>query len=408
MADFLSIPGINHTNLSSLQGFRMTPNNFFAINPQTGKEDILLANSSLARDEFGSPNGMLGYDATFGWGSQNPALMNGIRGGFLGADEGIFAPRSDILERDGSKGSLLGDFAKVAGLALGGAGALGAFGGGSLSSLFNGSQFVGDLPLATDAIGSSIYNLPPVDPSWGVNPQGIPDTGPFDLEGMPEYTSPPNGLPDMPNVPPMPPADPSGTNPNMVETGTPNWNPNAVTNGASTFSNILQTLGRVAPSLLGAYASSQQSSALQGLANQYMNYGAPYRDRLAASYADPSAFLQNSPDIQASVSQGTDAMARALSTKFGNPALSGTPLQELQNYATKSLYGQLGNERQRLANFGGLSALTGAAPQANMSAIGSDANIYNAIGSGISSVLNPPKTLEELLATLRQGGYSIA
>jgi hypothetical protein len=82
--------------------------------------------------------------------------------------------------------------------------------------------------------------------------------------------------------------------------------------------------------------------------------GGPYRERLAALYADPTSFL-SSPEVMAPVQQGTDALARALSVR-GNPAGSGAALQEIQNYASNQLFGRLGEEKTRLAGFGGLSA----------------------------------------------------
>lgn len=82
--------------------------------------------------------------------------------------------------------------------------------------------------------------------------------------------------------------------------------------------------------------------------------GAPYRDRLAGLYADPSSFL-SSPEVMAPVQQATDALARALSVK-GNPAGSPAAMSEIQNYAANQLFGRLGQEKDRLAQFGGLSA----------------------------------------------------
>jgi len=152
-----------------------------------------------------------------------------------------------------------------------------------------------------------------------------------------------------------------------------------------------QIAGRLLATGVGVLGANQQTKALQGLSNQFAEYGAPYRARLAASYADPAGFLKNSPDINAAVQQGTDATARALSVQ-GNPAQSGHALQELQNYATTGLYGKLGQERDRLAGFGGLTAYNAAAPSAATNAVTSQAGPYNAIGAGINTITNPPKT----------------
>ena len=169
---------------------------------------------------------------------------------------------------------------------------------------------------------------------------------------------------------------------------------------AGTMSNAdwLKLLGVVGSTGLGIAGANAQQTAQQKLADQFWGAGTDYRNRLAASYADPNAFLKNSPDIQASVNQGTDAMARALSTK----APGGNTLQELQNYATNSLYGQLGNQRQQLANFGGLSAITGAAPGQMQTATNGQSGVYNAIGAGISNLTNPPQDPLQAYRTLAQ------
>ena len=169
--------------------------------------------------------------------------------------------------------------------------------------------------------------------------------------------------------------------------------------------DLISLAGRLGAAGLGALASNKQASALKNLAGQYTEYGAPYRAMLAQSYANPSAFLANNPDIKAAVDQGTSALARALSVR-GNPAQSGTALQEMQNYATQGLYGQLGNERQRLANFGGLTALTSAVPSLSAQAIGANSGLYNALGYGLQQVTNPQPTIDDLMKSINTGGLA--
>ncbi len=164
-----------------------------------------------------------------------------------------------------------------------------------------------------------------------------------------------------------------------------------ILNGTATSDDYLKVGGQLASTLLGVYGANRQANSQQRLSQQFQEYGAPYRARLAESYADPAAFLANSPDIKAAVGQGTDAVARSLSTQ-GNPAQSGHALQELQSYATTGLYGKLGQERDRLAGFGGLTSYNAAAPGAMTNAVSSQAGVPNAIGAGISAITNPVKT----------------
>src|SRR3990167_2842626 len=117
--------------------------------------------------------------------------------------------------------------------------------------------------------------------------------------------------------------------------------------------DYLTVFGQVAPSLISAYGSNEQRKSQEQLAAEYKGMGAPYRSRPADLYADPNAFL-TSPEVTVPVQQGTDALARSLSTR-GNPAGSGTALSEIQNYASNTLFGKLGQEKDRLAGFGGLT-----------------------------------------------------
>lgn len=158
-------------------------------------------------------------------------------------------------------------------------------------------------------------------------------------------------------------------------------------------------LGAALPAALGAYGANQQAGAYERLARDYMAMGDPYRQRLAQLYADPTAFL-NSPEVKIPVQQGTDALARALSIQ-GNPAGSGTALQELQNYASNQIFGRLGQEKDRLAGFGGLSAYNQAAPSAAGAGIAANKGIYDAIGAGFADVFNPPTSLADLLKGMR-------
>lgn len=155
-------------------------------------------------------------------------------------------------------------------------------------------------------------------------------------------------------------------------------------------------LGSLGAAGLGAYASNKQSSAMDNLAQRYEGYGAPYRQKLSDLYKNPSSFL-NSDEVQKPVQMGTDALMRSLSTK-GNPFGSGNALQQGQSYASDQLFGRLGQEKDRLAGFGGLASYNGAAPQVASNAIGSNANMYNAIGSGLGNIFNPPKSSAQTMA----------
>ena len=168
------------------------------------------------------------------------------------------------------------------------------------------------------------------------------------------------------------------------------------------------TLQKLLPAALGALGSSAQNSALEDLvrlqgANKdaLLAFGAPYRQRLAGLYDNPAAYL-NSPEVQIPVQQGTDAVARALSVQ-GNPIGNGTALQELQNYSANQLFGRLGQEKDRLAGFGGLTQYNNAGAnqfgnlQAQTALAQGEGNMWNALGYGLNQVFNPQPTLADLL-----------
>lgn len=261
------------------------------------------------------------------------------------------------------------------------------------------------------------------DAPWGVNPQGagnmnfgdiIEELGNFtggEGGGLGDiFSSGGNVLEEMGNVTGggvlgsnytwNQIANSLGINPTALATSAGKSALQKLLSGTATGPELAGILGTLGATGLGVYGANQQQNAMSDLAKQYMQMGAPYRQRLEASYADPAGFLANSPDIQAAVDQGTGALSRALSAQGGNPAASGRPLQEMQNYATNMLYGQLGNERQRLANFGGLSALTGAAPGANVAAVGQQGNVYNALGYGLDQLTRPQNSLNDLARLL--------
>jgi hypothetical protein len=152
--------------------------------------------------------------------------------------------------------------------------------------------------------------------------------------------------------------------------------------------DVLKVGGAVVPSLLGMYASDKQTDAYKDLANQYMAMGAPYRQGLADITNDPNKFFQGQ---QAQLA--TDAVLRRLSAG-GNPAAN--PYMQAQGI--NALWNEYGKERDRLAGYGGLTAYNAAAPGAANQAIGSQANIYNALGYGIDKLTAPKApTLQDLL-----------
>ena len=156
---------------------------------------------------------------------------------------------------------------------------------------------------------------------------------------------------------------------------------------------VLKLIGGVAGTAASMWGAKEESDARQRLADQFAGYGAEYRKRLSDTYANPEGWLK-SPEGTAPIQQGTDMLSHSLSVK-GNPAGSPNALQEMQNFTSNQLFGKLGQERDRLAGFGGLTAYNQAAPGAARDAASSEGNIWNAAGAGINNIFSPPQTLAQ-------------
>lgn len=157
-----------------------------------------------------------------------------------------------------------------------------------------------------------------------------------------------------------------------------------------TGTDVMRTLGNLGAAGLGAYASNEQTGALEDMAARYEGYGAPYRQKLSDLYADPTSFL-SSKEVQTPVDLGTQSLMRSLSTQ-GNPFGSGNALQQGQSYASDQLFSRLGQEKDRLAGFGGLASYNAAAPAAATNAISSGQGPYIGAAKAMGDIFNPPQT----------------
>ena len=203
----------------------------------------------------------------------------------------------------------------------------------------------------------------------------------------------------------MPPADPSGMNPNMIETGTANWNPDYVPSILDKIKQnplqTIQTLGRLGAAALGYYGASEQSKALQQLAGKASDYGAASRARFESSMTpgfDPNAI----PGYAGALDTASKSILAKLSAvggnPFGNPGglidankaiVSGTALPAIQEYQRMNANTGFGNSMNSAFTLGS-------------QAIGADANALNAIGYGINQVTNPQPTLADLVKMFSQ------
>lgn len=169
--------------------------------------------------------------------------------------------------------------------------------------------------------------------------------------------------------------------------------------GTATAGDVASLAGKVAPALLGAYASNQQSGELASLAREQSALGAPSRARYEASMT-PGFNPTSIPGYQGAVDNAMETTLRKLSTQgnpFGNPGglieanksvVAGTALPALQTYQNQN------------SQSGGYGSINAAAPGTAAASIGSNANMYNAIGYGIDQATAEPSSLDALLKRL--------
>lgn len=344
----------------------------------------------------------------------------------------------DRSRNEGTLGAMFSNIAPYAALMAGGIGAMGGFAGGlgaasgglDAASLAAGDAMAGAIPAgelgawtgasaAGTTAGSGAMDWSNLGDLWNAGgggtefaPQNVVDL--FNNAGMPGYSDYGQSLDELAaelfNNAGTAGYDQYGNPASGLDWiksqfGGPGSSTSSATNALKTLfggggsgggTDWMKLLGGLGAAGLGAYASNKQTNSLEDMAKRYEGYGAPYRQRLSDLYANPSSFL-SSPEVKTSVDQGTNSLMRSLSMT-GNPFGSGNALTQGQSYASDQLFGKLGQEKDRLAGFGGLSSYNAAAPGVATNAIGSSSNTYNALGSGLGNIFNPPKTEAQTMA----------
>jgi hypothetical protein len=340
------------------------------------------------------------------------AALEGLAGiGGIGAASGVMsaADLAQLIE----SGTVGEAGAQLEGLAGIGSAAPAAAAGTTLADLASGGATAPAAPLMPPAV-------PPADPTFG---GALTQTGAGQFENLANTGAFGAGLgATAANVG----ADvgPPASTPPANTPQTPSSSGGAlgrILGGTATTQDWLSVLGNVGATGLSMFGLNQQQDSLNNIAQQQMAaeqaryndlvareqerfgtllgredaaigrqradiefgraQGAPYREQLAGLFADPNSFLQSAA-VQAPVQQGTDALARALSVK-GNPAGNPAAMAEIQQYASNNLASLLGREKDRLAQFGGLTQFAGSG--ATVPGIGSSLPGSATAGSGVGT-----------------------
>lgn len=173
--------------------------------------------------------------------------------------------------------------------------------------------------------------------------------------------------------------------------------------GTATTDDWLKLGSTLGSGLLGAYSANQQGDAIRDESARLDAIQSPWRGKLSEMYANPGNFLNSAP-VRASIDQGTQATARALSTQYGNPALAPNAVAEISKYANNSLYDKWGAEANRLAAFGGLNFPATASSSLNVQGADADNGVYDALGYTLGQLTAPQQmTVADLLRQMNSG-----
>jgi len=173
-----------------------------------------------------------------------------------------------------------------------------------------------------------------------------------------------------------------------------------ILDGTATTSDWLSLGGTGLSTLLGMYGANQQTQALTDLANKYDNYGAASRARYEAAMS-PGFDIKSIPGYQSALDSTSESILRKLSATGGNPYGNPGGLIEANKAIVNGTAMPAYNEYARLnANTGFGSSMNAAIPF-QTAAINSDANSFNAIGSGLASLTTPKNSLQDLLKQMQ-------
>lgn len=171
-----------------------------------------------------------------------------------------------------------------------------------------------------------------------------------------------------------------------------------ILSGNGNASDWMSTLGTLGATGLGVLGANAQQDAFKDVSNQYLALGAPYREKLAATYQPGFDLTQADPAFGKGLQASADAMARAVSVG-GNPAGNPGALAQIQEgVLNRYIAPYTANYRGQLGQFGGLGLNTSG--QAALSGAGQSGDLYNALGFGLGQLTTPQNDIESLLRRL--------
>jgi hypothetical protein len=154
--------------------------------------------------------------------------------------------------------------------------------------------------------------------------------------------------------------------------------------------------------LLGYIGAGQQADAYQDVYNQQSAIGAPYRDRLNASY-QPGFDLMSQPGYGDAFNRMAEISTNSWSPR-GNPANNpGIQAGVLNDVWSQNYLPALSNYRGQLGQFGGMGLNT--AGQSSLMGAQTAGSGLDALGYAAGTMFNPQPNINDIFKQL--GGYKI-
>ena len=317
----------------------------------------------------------------------------------ISSNFGVLNPSTGMLDQQNTKADGLSEWLKP--MAVFGGLAAGA---GAVNGIFGGTDFSGIPSFASDigtppAVGAAATGATSMDPTDLLNS--------FDSSGMPSYTSPDLNTTNFPDLNPdtanaydsmMREAGINPSSPNALD-AVKNW---AINNPGS----VAKVLGSLGGAALSFFGGQKQTGALQSLAQQNLQYGAPSRARFEASMT-PGFDPMSIPGYAGALdSTSKNVLARLSATggnPFGNPGglidankqiVAGTALPAIQNYQNENLNA-------------GYGPGFGASNTAATGAINANAGALTGAAGALGQLTAPDNSLAGIIAQLKAQGVNI-
>ena len=164
----------------------------------------------------------------------------------------------------------------------------------------------------------------------------------------------------------------------------------------------LNDLLRGIPGVVGAIGANEQAKAQKELADKWMSFGAPSRERYEASFK-PGFTMSSDPGYQDALDQATRSFTNRNSVGSGTGGVgSAGPnawAQTLEDINSKFAFPALTQYRNQNASTGGFGAFNSAVPGMDTGAIAQQGQVFSNLGGAAGDIFSPPKkrTLAELL-----------